>query len=205
MDTFDMETEYFRRAIEYYTDEANGWGGQTRLSDLYGCKNSYINMIIKKVKKPSYKVQNKFADILKIPRDKLLEIGKSLPEKKTKRPTVFAIEIPETMQCKSYIPPLEPMYADKILTEDILPTAAICENCHPPVTSLQDEADKKHQIVITGFKNKELAIKCNEVLVEIESLDADELQEMYENLVARRDKLIKKKGGSQAQDGAKQA
>jgi len=86
-----------------------------------------------------------------------------------------------------------------------LPTAAICENCHQPVTSLQDEADKKHQIVITGFKNKELAIKCNEVLVEIEILDPDELQEMYENLVARRDKLIKKKGGSQAQDGAKQA
>lgn len=29
-----METEYFRRAIEYYADEANWKGGQTRLSEF---------------------------------------------------------------------------------------------------------------------------------------------------------------------------
>ena len=80
MNDMELETEYFRRAIEYYADEANGWGGQTRLSELYGCSNSYINMIIKKAKKPSYKVQNKFAQVLNVSRDDLLKLGKSRPE-----------------------------------------------------------------------------------------------------------------------------
>lgn len=168
METFEMETEYFRRAIEYYADEANWKGGQTRLSELYGCSNSYINMIIKKVKKPSYKVQNKFADILKIPREQLLEIGKSLPES-PKDKTTFSIKLPAfQMQGQAYSPPPpEPRYSEKIP-----PVQADPEN---PIISLQEEAGKKHAEVIAGFQDKEKALRLNTLLVAIEKLSPEKL------------------------------
>ncbi|MGD9732555.1 MAG: hypothetical protein AB7U45_10275 [Desulfamplus sp.] len=70
-----------------------------------------------------------------------------------------------------------------------------------PVINLQEEADKRHAEVIAGFKDKELALKLNEVLVEIEALDHDELQEMYENALIKRNKLREKKGGLQKATG----
>lgn len=42
-----------------------------------------------------------------------------------------------------------------------------------PVVDIQEEADKHHQIVISGFENKEKAIKMNEMLVELEKLDPE--------------------------------
>jgi hypothetical protein len=63
-----------------------------------------------------------------------------------------------------------------------------------PVINLQDEATKKHQIVIEGFKDRELAIKFNQVLVEIESLDSEDFQELYENALTKLNKLREKKG-----------
>ena len=60
-------------------------------------------------------------------------------------------------------------------TLTVMPKFAMKADTPPPapVTSLQDEADKKHQIVITGFQDKEKAIKMNEMLVEIEKLDPE--------------------------------
>ncbi|MBF0229193.1 MAG: helix-turn-helix transcriptional regulator [Desulfamplus sp.] len=40
-----------------------------------------------------------------------------------------------------------------------------------PVINLQDEADKKHAAVIAGFKDKDMAVELNEILVEIEKLE----------------------------------
>lgn len=74
------------------------------------------------------------------------------------------------------------------------PTDIPISNHPPPVINLQDEADKKHQIVIEGFKDKELAIKFNQVLVEIEELDADDFKELYENAINKLNKLREKKG-----------
>ena len=170
----ELETEYFRRAIEYYADEANGWGGQTRLSELYGCSNSYINMIIKKAKKPSYKVQNKFAQVLNVSRDDLLKLGKSRPE------TV------EKSQFKTGLP------SDPSPTtlDGRIAVYGDCSKC----LSLQDEATKRHRIVIEGFQDRELAIKFNEALVEIESLEPSDFQELYENALTKLRKLREKKG-----------
>lgn len=49
----------------------------------------------------------------------------------------------------------------------------------PPVIDIQEEADKRHQIVITGFQDKELALKINEALVELEQLEPKDLEDVY--------------------------
>jgi len=131
MDNFDMETEYFRSALKYYADEATGRGGQTSLSKDYGCTNQYINMILSGKNNPSYKVQQKFAKVLKTSRELLLEIGKRRLEGKL-----------------------------------LPPPAPACNLCN-----IKDEATKRHQIVVEGFQDRELAIEVNELLVELEKLE----------------------------------
>lgn len=133
-----METEQFRRAIKYIADDANGWGGQTALSHLYGCSNSYINMIINGAKRPSYKVQNKFAEVLNTTRNELLKLGQDKIDGK------LDIRLP---------------------FQDFQATAT---HTPAPVIDFQDEATKKHQIVIEGFEDREWALSLNEMLVEIE-------------------------------------
>jgi hypothetical protein len=85
------------------------------------------------------------------------------------------------MQGVAYTPPLEPRYSDKIPPD--------CNLC-----SLKDEADKKHQIVISGFKNKEVALAINEILVEIEGIDSEKLVELLADMKHELNKLREKKG-----------
>jgi hypothetical protein len=62
-----------------------------------------------------------------------------------------------------------------------------------PVIDFQDEATKKHQIVIEGFEDKDRAIEINEALVEIENFDIDEYDEICDTIMAKRDKIRKKR------------
>ena len=62
-----------------------------------------------------------------------------------------------------------------------------------PVIDLQSEATKKHQIVIEGFEDKDRAIEINEALVEIENFDIDEYDEICDTIMAKRDKIRKKR------------
>jgi len=176
-----LRYKYFLARLKYELNKL-GHGGKTYIGKNIGKSGSFIGQIIdpNANKKASVDTQIAIAEFISGSEEKFIQEGLEYEEYGFIKEDLLSL-IKNTGQTTPQSPP---------------------SSC---VTSLQDEADKKHQIVIPGFENKELAIKCNEVLVEIESLDPDELQEMYENLVARRDKLIKKKGGSQAQDGAKQA
>lgn len=60
-------------------------------------------------------------------------------------------------------------------TLTVMPKFAMKSTHPPPPISLQDEADKKHQIVIEGFKDKERAIRLNQKLVELEKLSPEQL------------------------------
>ena len=84
-------------------------------------------------------------------RDDLLKLGKSRPE------TV------EKAQFKTGLPS-DP--SPNILDGRIA-VYGDCSKC----LSLQDEATKRHQIVIEGFQERELAIEVNELLVELEKLE----------------------------------
>ena len=141
MDMVEIEQEYFKNAIKWYADEAEaGTGGQTTLAHIYGCTNQYINQIVSGKKKPSYKVQVKFAEKLQTTREKLLEIGANrlkgiLPSKE--------------MTGQAHHTPPQP-----------------CQE----YANIQDEFMSKHFEVVKEFQDREWALKANQTLVMLERI-----------------------------------
>jgi len=74
------------------------------------------------------------------------------------------------------------------------PAASVCQTCKS-VINLQDESDKKHQIVISGFQDKDMALAINEALVELESLDTDALKDVYNYVIKMKLEPAREKKG----------
>lgn len=154
MDMIDKEKEYFRRAIQWFADETDEYGGQTGLSHMYGCKNQYINMVIRGKSSLGYKVQQKFAKVLNKTREDIIAIGKNI-----------------------LLNGIFPEHTISALASEITftgaPSNVLTTPC--PACNITDETNARNQIVITGLKDKELTIRLNQKLVEIEQLAPDSL------------------------------
>jgi len=79
-------------------------------------------------------------------------------------------------------------------TESTTPAPVKPAPAPPQPQSLQEEYDKKHAIIVKGFRNKERGIDINKDLVELEGLDEDELEEIHALIKAKLNKLRKKAG-----------
>jgi len=74
------------------------------------------------------------------------------------------------------------------------------KNC---LCDFMDEVDKRHAAVIKGFKNRDLATRINEILVQIERFGEEELHEVFEDIELKLDRLKRKKGEQEGQSHKK--
>lgn len=170
MDMTEIEQEYFRGAIEWFTEDFldPNRGGQTTLAEMYGCSNQYINQIVNGAKKPSYKIQNKFCGIIGKTREEFLKIG----ENKLKG-IIHASKSTST-----------PTHKEARRT---IPTSGTaCPVC------FQDEHDKAHSILVKGFKSKKVGLKINEILVKIDNISPEKLVEILADMEHELNKLMQK-------------
>ena len=70
--------------------------------------------------------------------------------------------------------------------------------------SNQSPIQVAHINMIPNFKNKEIAKNINQELLEIEQLDEDSLVDMYEDVQAKKARLLRLKGVSQKDDSVMQ-
>ncbi|MBF0232871.1 MAG: helix-turn-helix transcriptional regulator [Desulfamplus sp.] len=148
MSNFSEHETSFMNATIYHTYKY--WNGSKSLfADKIGVSPSYVSQIISRKKCPITATQEKIAKNLGY---KNLSDFINFGEKLT--PTDLASVIPA-------------MQMDGVKKDtNKAPTLNIED--HANICNIQDEATKRHQIVIEGFEDREWAIAVNEILVQIE-------------------------------------
>lgn len=145
MTTFSEHETAFINAMTFHIER--DWKGRKSIfADNAGISGGYVSQIIGRKKCPQLDKQEKIAKALGYKTIyEFVDFGKTLT----------------SADLMGVIPKFQ-------MTGQATPPS-------PAPISFQDESDKKHQIVIEGFKDKERAIKLNQMLVEIEKRAPEKL------------------------------
>ena len=178
MTTFTEHETAFINATAFHIER--DWKGRKGIfADKAGISGGYLSEIIGRKKCPQLDKQEKIAKELGYKNVfEFVEFGKNL----TLNDLVGVMP--------KFQMPQQPSDPSPNILDGRIAVYGDCSKC----LSLQDEATKRHRIVIEGFQDRELAIKFNEALVEIESLEPSDFQELYENALTKLRKLREKKG-----------
>ena len=147
-----LRYKYFVARLRHEVEKL-GHGGKSYIGKNIGKSGSFIGQIVdpNTNKKASVDTQIAIAEFISGSEEKFIQEGMEFEE--------FGVIKDEFIT-----------FIKQIKTEcSLLPESP------PTPISLQDEADKKHQIVIEGFKDKERAIRLNQKLVELEKLSPEQL------------------------------